>query len=346
VGKDRATERSVPLTRLAQVTATGIGSLPGDDVDAALALVFTELPDLPHLPELPGRGPGADMIGRTAAALVDLPVDLQPSGWRLVPRGGLDEQRARDLLERDIDALVPVAATHDGPLKVQLAGPWTLAATLQTSRGPVLGDPGAVRDVVESFAEGARRHVADVARRAPHAKLVLQIDEPALPAVLAGAVPTASGWGRVRTVERTAAADGLRLAVETAGVPVTVHCCAAEVPFRLLAGAGVAAVSFDLATAQLDRDALGELVDAGIAVWLGAVPALGPGAPPRPRDVAEPVRRLWHELGFAPELLPGSVVLTPACGLAGASEGWTRTALQLVRQAARVLDEAPEGVAP
>src|SRR5690242_15171104 len=101
--------------------------MPGDDIDAALALVFTELPDLPHLPELPARGPGADLVGRTAATLVDLHVDLQPSGWRLVARGGIDERRAGEMLERDLDALVPVAATHDGPLKVQLCGPLTLA---------------------------------------------------------------------------------------------------------------------------------------------------------------------------------------------------------------------------
>ena len=60
--------------------ATGIGSLPGDDIDRAIALVFDELPDLPHLPELPDRGPGADLIGRTATNLVDLPVDLPAGG--------------------------------------------------------------------------------------------------------------------------------------------------------------------------------------------------------------------------------------------------------------------------
>src|SRR5947209_18169711 len=101
--------------------------MPGTDIDAALALVFDELPDFPHLPELPARGPGADLIGRAAAtALVDLHVDLQPSGWRLVGRGGIDERRARELLERDLDALVPVAPGHDGPLTAQLPGPGTL----------------------------------------------------------------------------------------------------------------------------------------------------------------------------------------------------------------------------
>src|SRR3954471_12680870 len=124
--------------------ATGVGSLPGTDMDQAVATVFDTLPELPHLPELPARGPGADMVGRAAAALVDLHVDLQPSGWRLVPRAGQDERRAVELLERDLDALVPVAPGHDGPFKVQLAGPWTLAATLELPRGGrAVVDPGA-----------------------------------------------------------------------------------------------------------------------------------------------------------------------------------------------------------
>ncbi len=59
-------------------SATGAGSLPGTDPREAIRLIFDELPDLPHLAELPGRGIGADLIGRTAALLVDLPVERHP----------------------------------------------------------------------------------------------------------------------------------------------------------------------------------------------------------------------------------------------------------------------------
>lgn len=323
------------------VRATAVGSLPGEDIDAALGLVFSELPDFPHLPELPARGPGADMIGRAAAVLVDLYVDLQPSGWRLVARPGMDVRRAEAMLERDLDALVPVAATHDGPLKVQLAGPWTLAAALQTERGPALADAGAVADLASSYAEGVRAHVAEVLRRAPHAQLVLQLDEPSLPAVLAGAVPTSSGLSRVRAVAEPDAQQVLRAAVEHAGVPVAVHCCAVEVPVGLIHGAGAHAVSVDLAVARLDRDVLGAAVDAGFGLWAGVLPALGPGAPPSAREVIEPVRRLWRDLGFAPELLSERLTVTPACGLAGASAGWATTAMRLLRQAAKALTDEP-----
>lgn len=327
--------------------ATGIGSLPGEDIDAALAAVFDEVPDLPYLPELPARGPGSDMIGRTAGALIDLHVDLQPSGWRLVPRAGLDEWRAWETLEGDLDALVPIAAGgYDGPLKVQLAGPWTLAAALQTNRGAAVGDLGAVRDLVDSLAETVPAHLAEVARRLPSARLILQLDEPGLPGVLAGGIPTASGLSRQPAIAVDVAAAALRRVVAAAGeVPVAVHCCAADVPYRLIAGAGASAMSFDLGAARLDRDAVGETVESGVDLWLGVVPSLGPGVPPTPGSVAAPVRRLWHELGFDPASLDARVVLTPACGLAGASEGWARTAMRLVRQAARILAESPEGVA-
>ena len=72
--------------------ATGIGSLPHVDPDEAAHVVTGELPDFPHLPELPLRGAGAGMIGRTASLLVDLHVDLQPAGWRLTDRPGADER--------------------------------------------------------------------------------------------------------------------------------------------------------------------------------------------------------------------------------------------------------------
>lgn len=327
------------------MSATGIGSLPGEDIDAAVAQVFEELPDLPHLPELPARGPGADLVGRTASVLEDLHVDLQPAGWRLVARPGFDEHRAAGLLERDLDALVPVAAGYTGDLKVQLAGPWTLAATLELPRGgKVLADRGATRDLVDSLAETAVRHLAEVARRLPGARLLLQLDEPALPAVLVGAVPTESGFGRLAAADPVVVTDALRRVVDAAGVPVTVHCCAAEVPFGLLHDAGATAVSLDLGVADLDLDAIGERIEHGLQLWLGIVPSTGSGAPPQVRQVVEPVRALWRRLGFPPEQLPATVTVTPTCGLAAASGDWAATAMQVVQQAARVLAEAPEGV--
>jgi methionine synthase II (cobalamin-independent) len=263
-----------------------------------------------------------------------------------VDRPGLDQRAARELLEGDLDALLPVAAPgYDGALKLQLAGPWTLAASLDLPRGgAALGDAGAVRDLVASLGETAREHLADVRRRLPAADLVLQLDEPSLPAVLAGRVRTQSGLGTLRVPEESTVVAALAEVITAVDVPVVVHCCAARPPIRLFRAAGAAAVGVDLTLGEVDHDAMGELVDGGGVAWLGVVPSLGPGIPPVARDVAEPVRRLWRDLGFDPDSLPASIAVTPSCGLAGASPGWATTAYRTLEQVARALSEAPEGV--
>src|SRR5690606_12984362 len=135
--------------------ATGVGSMPGTDPGEAAAIVFGELPEFPHLFELPARGAGADVIGRTAALLVDLAVEIVPSGYRVTAKPGRDHRRAVDLLRWDVDAFSE-AADEGSPsvVKTQLAGPWTLAAGVELARGHrVLTDHGALRDFTESLIE-------------------------------------------------------------------------------------------------------------------------------------------------------------------------------------------------
>ena len=327
-------------------TATGVGSYPGGDAAETLRTVMGELPQLPHLPELPARGPGADMIGRTAGLLVDLPVRLEPSGWRFADRPGRDTRRSLDHMARDLDVLEEVAGGHDGPFKIQVCGPWTLAAGIELRGGErSLRDPGAVRDLTASLAEGVARHVARVRRRLPAVRaLLLQIDEPGLPAVLAGKVPTASGFSRLPAVEAPLAEHGLRQVIEAVGdaaFPV-VHCCARQVPYALLRGAGARAISVDLGTVPpRDDDAVGEAIDAGVALFLGAVPGTDADLPSLDATAA-PVRELWRRLGFPAPRLAEQVVITPACGLAGATPPYVRKALKRCRDTARMLYEAAE----
>jgi len=327
-------------------SATGVGSLPGTDVVEAVKLVFGELTALPHLPELPARGPGADMIGRGAGLLSELPVELYAGRWRVAARPGRDLRRTRDLLDRDLDALTAAGDGYRGPLKLQAPGPWTLAASLDLPvGGRVLRDHGATRDLAASLADGLRTHVADVARRVPGASLLLQIDEPSVPAVLAGRVPTESGLHTLRSVESSTAESTLRSIVEMVGVPVVVHCCAPGLPLGLVRGAGAAAVSLDLAIfdqANVDvLDALGELLDAGLGLFAGAVPTvpLDEGRPPSSQEVADAVTALWRRLGFPLDRIPAQVVITPACGLAGATAEYARAALGTSVEAAKRLSE-------
>ncbi|MEW1954061.1 methionine synthase [Terrabacter sp. NPDC080008] len=295
--------------------ATGIGSWPGTSVRDALAQV-RELLDghLPYLPELPARGPGADMVGRTAGLLVELPVDLQPAGWRLVDRPGRDAARTAALLREDLDELAEAFDGHQGPLKLQVVGPWTLAGGLWLTRGErVVVDPGACRDLVESLAEGVRVHVAAVRRLVPGAQVVLQVDEPSLPTVLAGRLPTVSGFGRLPSLDPQVAAAGLQTVLGAHDGDTVVHCCAANPPLPLLRGVRPSALSLDTSLLRpREWEGVAVAVEDGIRLHAGVVPT--DGSRTRPQELADGLVGVWKRTGLAPTGL-ADVVVTPACGL-------------------------------
>ncbi|WP_436526888.1 methionine synthase [Actinoplanes sp. HUAS TT8] len=320
--------------------ATGIGSLPGTDVAEAQRIVLGELPDLPHLPELPERGPGADIIGRSAGFLVELPVQLYAGRWQIAARPGQDLRRTADLLERDLDQLTEQADGFTGTVKIQAAGPWTLAASLDLPiGGRMLRDPGAVRDLTDSLAEGLRRHVADVRKRLPGATVLLQLDEPSLPAVLAGHVATESGLSAYRAVDGPDAATGLRTVAAAVDAPVVVHCCAPDLPWPVIRDSSAVAVAFDLSLLK-DLDPVGEAIEAGLGLFVGAAPTRPVGdRRPESKQIAERVQKLWGRLGFPAAQLPRQVVVTPACGLAGATPGYVRALLKACQEAGRRISE-------
>ncbi|MEV4433811.1 methionine synthase [Streptomyces sp. NPDC049585] len=326
--------------------ATGVGSMPGEDAREAAKTVTGSLEAMPHLPELPARGPGADMIGRTAGLLVDVYAHVEPSGWRISDRPGRDTRRARAWLGEDLDALEEFTQGHEGALKVSAVGPWTLAASLELRGGEAaLSDAGACRDLAASLAEGLRTHLADLRRRVPGARPVLQLDEPSLPAVLAGHVRTASGYRTHRAVDRAVVEGALRelaAVAKEAGAPLVVHSCAPGVPFELLRRAGADAVSFDFSLlTEREDDALGEAVEAGTTLFAGVVPGVD-GRLSDPAGSVMGVRTLWRRLGLTPGTLSEFVVVTPACGLAGASPAYARAVLAHCVRAAKSLADNPE----
>lgn len=324
-------------------TATGTGSMPGSDPLAAANVVFGTV-SLPFLCELPDRGVGADLVARGTGFFSGLYVDLQPAGWRLVPRPGVDTRRTRDLLARDLDALEEAGQKWEGPLKLQLCGPWTLAAMVETHRGgQLLADASACRDLAESLAEGVAEHVVDIRQRLPGVTTVyVQLDEPMLGAVTAGHIKTASGFGTVRIPEARELANNLTAVFDgahggTAGdVRVGVHSCATLPPIALMISAGAQFLSLDLVGLQsspLD-DQLGEALEAGVGLIAGVVPTAGPLT--AVRDVLHPLRELAGRLGMSPEML-SQVAVSPACGLPDRPLALARAALTRASEAAQEL---------
>ena len=122
--------------------------------------------------------------------------------------------------------------------------------------------------------------------------------------------------------------------------------------------AGADGVSFDPSLLRrADFDGFAEAAEAGLGLLIGALPTTGPAIAPKegeqqarrsgrdererptPSDTARIVRDLWRKMDLPSAQCAPQVVITPACGLVGASPKQARDALRWCREAAAVLPE-------
>jgi hypothetical protein len=331
------------------VRATLLGAWPGTDPVAAARDMVNGLgaPHLPVVPELPARGPGSDAVGRTAGMLDELPIDLQPHGWRLVPEPGIDHRRAVSAWRTDRHALTDVAGeagVHLEDLVLRVTGPMTLAADLWLPGGErSLSDAGARRDVAQSLASGLAAQVRSLKSQTGAGRITVVFDEPRAAAVLAGALPTASGYRTVRSMPRSEVREAWR----TVGQSVLEAGAAG-----LVLAPGRTGVADDwswpdlalLASESLPQSAGDEGPMVGLALPL--VPLEGPGSdasrwdivagwtesdrhivfrlPDTPAADADPYRRTavgiaqtWERIGLDPQLLAQLILAAP--GQSGAT---------------------------
>lgn len=332
-------------------TASGNGSWPGTSARAAAEVVVGELASaLAHIVELPARGVGADMIGRSGALLIDVAIDTVPRGYRIAARPGAVTRRAASLLDEDIDALEEAwekAGLRGGEhvVKVQAPGPITLAAELELTNGHrAITDLGALRDIAASLAEGVAAHRAVVARRL-ETPVVVQFDEPSLPAALAGQLSGVTAFSPVHPVDELDALALLDLCATTAGAEVLLHGCAPILPWKLLQRSAISAVSVDVGTLQAaDLDGMAEFIESGRTVVLGVIPVTPPARPPSVEEVATAVVTVVDRLGFARSALRDRIGIAPGCGLVAATPRWARTAVELARRVAEAFADDPDAL--
>lgn len=338
-----------PVSVFAQ--GSGIGSWPGTSARQAAEVVVGELAGaLAHLVELPARGVGADMLGRAAALLVDVALDTVPRGYRIASRPGAVTRRAVSMLDEDMDALEEAWETAglrggDRVVKVQAPGPVTLAAGLELSNGHrAITDAGALRDLTASLAEGVAAHRAALSRRLD-TPVVVQFDEPTLPAALGGRLTGVTALSPVPSLDEAVAETLLTTCVEVVGVDVMLHTCAPDLPWDMLGRTGIDAVSVDVNTLRAaELDGIAAFLETGRAVVLGVVDSSAPERRPSVEEVATRVVGVTDRLGFGRSSLRGRVGVSPACGLAGATPQWARTAIGLARDAAEAFTRDPDAI--
>lgn len=336
----RRTDPDVP-----HVVGTALGAMPGTDVVESVTLLRGELgaPHISFLPVLPARGAAADPVARTAAVLDELHADLQPHGWRVSGRPGKDSRAARALLASDVNVLADVVGAESGPddapVKTQLLGPLELAARLHLHAGErALKDPGARRDLAESLASGVAAHVGAVRAAAPGRDVLVQLDETGLDRVLAGTLPTASGYRTLRAVPVAEVRAALATVVEAcrgAGAAGVALRPAAGVDPRLAAEVGADAVQVTAPGGSArDWEPLAALVEEGVHLWLGLVPV--PPGPAGASALAAGAWAVWRDLGL-PAAALDRVRITPSGELDALGPAALREVLARVTETASVL---------
>ena len=113
----------------------------------------------------------------------------------------------------------------------------------------------------------------------------------------------------------------------------------------MLLRSAIHAVSIDVSTlTAADLDGVGEFVESGRTVMLGVVPSTAPARQPSAEEVAKSAVAVTDRLGFPRSVLRDQLGITPACGLAGATQEWARTAIELAQNAADAFADDPDAI--
>ncbi len=334
---------------------SGPGGWPGLDVLAAQRTVLDDLAEVPAglvgrpwAVRLPSRGPQSSPAGHAVSLLAQLPVELGPHGWKLADRPGVD--LARGLAERreELDALAVAGLGWTGPLVVPVLGPLSLAASTYLARGDrVVADAGALEELAVSLAEGLAERLAAVARAVPGVTLEVLLHEPLLAQVVAGVLPTFSGYSVLRAVPGPLAAERLGAvvaAVRAAGATTVVHPGTSWTAVRTVLAAGAEGLA--LAVDGLDVrgwEQVAEAVETGQTLW----PELprqqsSSCAGPDVAGQAQALLRPWRSVGL-PDARLRDVTLLTAAPTAQTSVDEARAELAGLARAALIVAERAEG---
>jgi methionine synthase II (cobalamin-independent) len=187
-------------------------------------------------------------------------------------------------------------------------------------------------------------HRAALARRLD-TPVVVQFDEPSLPAALGGQLAGVTALSPVAALDEAVAGALLDTCVAVVGPDVVLHSCAAELPWDLLQRSTIGAISIDAVTLRAaDLDGVAAFVESGRTVMLGVVPGAAPERRPSAEEVAKAVVAVTDRLGFGRSALRDRIGVTPACGLANATAQWALTSIGLARKAAEAFAEDPDAI--
>ena len=332
-------------------SVTGTGPWPGTDALEAQSVVVGDLVDTP----VGGRGAAVHRAagrarpverpgrarGRAARRAADRARRRTAGSWRTTPAATWAGRR-RTCARTSTRSRWPRTGTR-ARSSCRCSGPMTLAASLYLSRGDrVLSDAGAVRELAASLAAGIAEHLAALRRCRARRRPIVLLHEPLLAQVMAGVLPSFSGYSALRSVPGPVAAApprGRRGGRAAAGASsVVVHGGTAWSSLGAIRASG--ADGFALAVAALDErswERVAEVVEGGLAFWPELPPqASSQCAGPDVAGQADLLLRPWRSVGLPAGRLRDVVLLAgDATGVGSSRRRPRRAGRARARRAAR-----------
>ncbi|HOP68667.1 MAG TPA: hypothetical protein PLY18_02710 [Bacillota bacterium] len=345
--------------------ATGIGSLPYSQPEAALNLIFSRLKHVPHWPQLPKRGDDEGLVNQYLSPLLQGGLIEAGEGSPYFRTDSPDWDR---LLLEYLEALVAPEGGEDGErfafppraaagfyaflergeedfrgalaVKGQLSGPVTVGFQVTDARRKPAFYSDELREVlVHTLAKQARWQAERLARTGR--PVLIFLDDPS---IYHYGSSTSVGLGREEIQESLGLIMG---EIRAAGALVGVHCCAG-VDWSLLLELSPEVISFDAYDYLTSLAVYGDLLNSflkqgGVLAW-GLVPT---SEAVLQEDGSSLMRRLLEGMEFLARrgvdrtLLGRRLMFTPSCGTGTLSEELAGRVYDLV--AALAAEYAQEG---
>jgi methionine synthase II (cobalamin-independent) len=341
------------MLNLAPLAATGIGSVPYEDPQEAVALVLDHLPEMPFWPQLVRLGFREEMVAQGAGGLPGLKIDLEARQVLLDPEASRElalaqfyemvwggELEAFALASEEAQGfyglMEQTRARSNGPLalKGQVVGPVTFAGMVKDGSGkPILYD----RELTQAVSQGLARKAAWQAEQFRQAgcEAVVFFDEPILTGFGSAFLPIS------REEVSSMLTETIEAAKEVGPVTVGVHCCG-NTDWGLLLETPLDILSFD-SYGFFDHFLL---YDQALTAFFRRGGMVAWGLVPTGEELSQETgESLWlrfnsqverlAELGLEVREVLQHSLLTPACGLGYLSPEEATRGLKLLEEMAQ-----------
>jgi len=347
--------------------ATGIGSVPFEDPDEALALILTAFPECPHWPQMPLRGQQEHFVHQFLHPLIecgllvfekdrwffDMARETCPENLTTFYSTSLaGEEGDAQALQSFLPPPKAAAGFHAFSERVktdagfekacffkgQIAGPLTVALELKDEQGRPAYYREDLRDVVV-------RNLSLNARA--QANALSSLGRPAIVFVDDPAVGAYGSWAHL-TLSREPILEDLNAifaAVHAEGALCGVHACEA-VDWSLLTDSSTDILSIDTyrfgdSLIPYAEPLRGFIERGGTVAW-GIAPTLDDPFAETAESLLQRLNRLWEELFPMPadrDHVMKRSMITPACGTGLLSEAQARRIYELTAGVSRYVRE-------